>query len=258
MKMRATFLIFSLIVTSVAIGAVNFVPQNVEYYTSRPNILELTPQTTHDPEWQKLNWAQLEFLAQLMGLYPKEHFYFLARDGEYLFDLGLVLTENRPELRERLHLINVSRVSKNSRNLRPYLLENGLSLELLQNKGVVFVDSGFEGSIGKHIRTLYPESVRNQMKIHLIESKVEDIPSSEIFKIRTSMAAKAYELMVDFLIEHGTMLSTKGEWSLSVMPSMRITEIKTVPLRKVKPSALCRAWPLSVEHKKRSVYLKKD
>ncbi|MFN8847742.1 MAG: hypothetical protein ACK5V3_05575 [Bdellovibrionales bacterium] len=143
MKLRMTTLFLVLFIGSIAFSAVNIVPKQVEYYTSRPKILELTPQATNKPEWQNLNWAQLEFLAQLMGLYPKEHFFFLARDGEYLYDLALVLTEHWPELRDRLHLINVSRVSKDSRNLRPYLLQNGLTDELIRSRGVVFVDSGY-------------------------------------------------------------------------------------------------------------------
>jgi hypothetical protein len=194
--------------------------KEVEYYTDRPQILKLEPRTTKKKEWINLNWAQTEFLAQLLGLYPTHHLYFLARDGEYLYDLALVLTKDQPHLRKRIHLINVSRLNQNDKLLKAYLQQSGVTEQKINQTGVVFVDTGFSGSIGKKIQSKYPSKVRDKMKIHLIESHVDEIPASEIFKIHGAMDAGSYEEMVryfdrsdDFVKKEGRIVpvSPKGD-----------------------------------------------
>ncbi len=194
--------------------------KEVEYYTDRPQILKLEPRTTKNKEWINLNWAQTEFLAQLLGLYPTHHLYFLARDGEYLYDLALVLTQNQPQLRKRIHLVNVSRLNQNDKLLKAYLQQSGVTEQKIKQTGVVFVDTGFSGTIAKTIKSLYPSSVRNNMKVHLIESHADEIPASEIFKIHGAMDASSYEEMVryfdrsnDFVTKNGRIVpvSPKGD-----------------------------------------------
>jgi hypothetical protein len=193
-----------------SLAAINITQKDIEYYTDRPNILEIRARTTKNSDWQKLNWAQLEFIAQLLGLYPKQHFFFLARDGEYLYDLGLVLTENQPTLRKRLHLINVSRNNQNSNYLKQYLLDSGLTEAFIKKNGVVFVDSGFSGSIAKHIKTKYSSATQHKMLIHLIESQDNSIPASEIFKSRDAMDAGSYEEMVRYFDRSNGFKQLKG------------------------------------------------
>ncbi|MFN8845780.1 MAG: hypothetical protein ACK5V3_00040 [Bdellovibrionales bacterium] len=193
--------IFTLLAISIAFNSFAITNANnnqIEFYSDRPNVLELRARTTKNTDWQNLNWAQLEFIAQLLGLYPQQHLYFLARDGEYLFDLALVLTEHQPALRKRLHLINVSRNNQSSSNLKKYLVENGLTDEFIVKYGVVFVDSGYSGSIAKHIQTKYPKNVQKKMQIHLIESQDEAIPASETFKSRDALDVSSYEEMVRY------------------------------------------------------------
>lgn len=207
MKVYNSILSFVLILSAVTTQSF---AGEVEYYTDRPQILNLEPRTTKNKEWINLNWAQTEFLAQLLGLYPTHHLYFLARDGEYLYDLALVLTQNQPQLRKRLHLINVSRLNMEDKLLKAYLLQNGVTEQKIKQTGVVFVDTGFNGSIGKKIQGKYPSKIRDKMKIHLIESNADDIPASEIFKIHGAMDASSYEEMVRFFDRSDDFVTKNG------------------------------------------------
>jgi hypothetical protein len=210
MKLPFLNFVFVIFYTFTSLAGPTNLDQDVELYTTRPNVLEIRGKVTKNTDWQNLNWAQLEFLAQLLSLYPKEHFFFLARDGEYLFDLGLVLTENQPQLHKRLHLINVSRNNQHSKNLKRYLVENGLTDDFITKYGVVFVDSGFNGSIAKHIQSKYPSKVQKRMKIHLIESQDDAIPASEIFKSRDAMDAGSYEEMVRYFDRSNKFINIDG------------------------------------------------
>ncbi|MFN9065585.1 MAG: hypothetical protein ACK5V3_00030 [Bdellovibrionales bacterium] len=127
-----------------------------DYYSDRPDVTKIEPDKDAKlrDDWHKFNIAQLEFLAQLFGLYPNEVIYFLARDGEYLFDLAQILGKKFPELKNRARLINVSRTNLNNSLLPDYLKQEGLTEIKIKKTGVVFVDSGYKGSIPIHIKTL--------------------------------------------------------------------------------------------------------
>ena len=184
--------------------------KDIEYYTDRPQILKLEPRTTKNKEWLNLNWAQTEFLAQLLGLYPTQHLYFLARDGEYLYDLALVLTQNQPQLKKRIHLINVSRLNMEDKLLKAYLQQSGVTETMIDQAGVVFVDTGFSGTIGKKIQKMYPSRIREKMKIHLIESNASDIPASKIFTIHDAMNATSYEEMERYFDRSDNFVTKNG------------------------------------------------
>lgn len=208
MKIINSLLVLILVLTTFSTQSY---ANGIEYYTDRPQILNLKPHTTGNQDWINLNWAQTEFVAQLLGLYPTEHLYFLARDGEYVYDLAVVLTEKHPELKKRIHLINVSRLNWGNPKLHQYLIQNGVVDKRIVNEGVVFVDTGFSGSVGKAIKKLYSAEVQDNMKIHLIESNVGDIPASKIFKIHNAMTASNYEMMARYFDRSHDFVEVKGK-----------------------------------------------
>jgi hypothetical protein len=209
MKMARSLFILILVLTTFS--AQSFA-NGIEYYTDRPQILKLKPDSAGNVDWiNSLNWAQTDFIAQLLGLYPTDHLYFLARDGEYIYDLAVVLTEKYPELKKRIHLINVSRLNWGKPKLHQYLIQNGVTDQRIVNEGVVFVDTGFAGSVGKAIKKLYPDDIQDYMKIHLIESSVGDIPASKIFKIHNAMTASNYEMMARYFDRSHDFVEVKGK-----------------------------------------------
>jgi hypothetical protein len=170
-----------------------------DLYTNRPDVLQI-PEVAkaNNKEWNNFNVAQLEFLAQLFGLYPDQVIYFLARDGEYLYDLALLLSQNFPEIRKKVRLINVSRLNLNDPLLQDYLKQEGLTEDKIKKTGVVFVDSGYKGSIPIHIKKFYSEKAQYNMYIHLAFSHEPTIPGSASFVVETNVNGSNYEQMARY------------------------------------------------------------
>lgn len=159
---------------------------NWEHYSIRPNILQdsvkAIPHPELGPKWtDALRPAHLEFVAQMLELYPNQELYFLARDSELLYDFANLMTAGTSD-HKRIHLINVSRANKNDPHLRDYLAQEGIHLEgLREGKEIIFIDTGFEGSIPAKIQELFPQEFHNLLKTHLICSGSEKHPSSRSF-----------------------------------------------------------------------------
>lgn len=204
------FVVSSLVIGSLLVAPVVHAGSDVEYYTDRPNILTLESEADNQQNWERLRWAQTEFVAQLFGLYPTETLYFLARDGEYPYDLALLLTRKHPELRARLKLINVSRGNERSRYLQQYLLQEGITEEAIAKNGLVFVDTGFKGNIGRRLRNFYPSELHSKMRIHLIESDVDDIAESAVFRTKKSMGVEDFEGMPRYSYRSDNFVQHKG------------------------------------------------
>lgn len=176
------------------------IPEGQESYLDRPDILKmrsrpLSPSSSEPVEyrdfvdysaggvfhdfyhehfeeaWKMVRAGLFSFVAELLALYPPEtQFYFLARDGELLYDIARLVTQGGSDF-QRMHLINVTRASKTEPNLKDYLQENGISEEALSaGKKILFIDSGFTGTIVRAIREIFPENLQQNLKAHLIMS----------------------------------------------------------------------------------------
>jgi hypothetical protein len=88
-------------------------------------------------------------VAEILGMYTDFEIYFLARDGEYFYDVARILTHCTPSPSgppapwcvdaeqakkdaDRIHLINVSRGTVADPHLKEYIEQEGISEELLQ------------------------------------------------------------------------------------------------------------------------------
>lgn len=181
------------------------IPVGYESYHSRPSILNVLPEALPASEdWEKLKQAHLTMIAELLEVYPKDtHLYFLARDSEHLYDVAKLVTQDTSDS-SRIHLLNVSRGNMRAANAKEYLGENGLSEKTLgQGKKVVFIDTGFAGTIPRVISEYFPQELRAQLKTHLIVSSNPSIPSSRSFLVHLN--PMAIEMAVTSL--HGTILS---------------------------------------------------
>ena len=90
---------------------------SMELYSERPSLsnLEAKPwlpfigKSDFDREvgqiraakWAKIKSGMLNYLAELKTFYPDEHLFFLARDGEYFFELNKIA--NRPWKQSQSH-----------------------------------------------------------------------------------------------------------------------------------------------------------
>lgn len=171
----------------VLVGVSGFARAEDQPYTLRPSIREVVaqPLTRGQPaQWANFKESMLRFIAELTTLYKDEELFFLARDGEYLFDLCQALFAEEPALRDRIHLLNVSTYSKDSRNLIPYLEQQGLTPEVLSKRGAILVDTGFIGSIPKSISQSLKDAKWKDLgsiRAHLVGSENEKIPYSRVF-----------------------------------------------------------------------------
>lgn len=159
------------------------IPQGWESYLSRPDILEVRPQEMPPNQgWSALKEAHFSFVAEILALYPPDvHIYFLARDSEHLYDVARLVTEGT-ETQKRIHLLNVSRANMGAPNLREYLEENGISEGALKSgRKVLFVDTGFAGTIPRVIGEAFSENARAHLKTHLVVSSNPQHPSSRVF-----------------------------------------------------------------------------
>lgn len=159
-------------------------------YEDRPSIFEIASEPSYfDDNWESIKKAQLIFIAQILELYPNKQLYFLARDGEYLFDLAQLVTENSRDA-ERIHLINVSRANMRERNFREYLAQEGISEEsLLAGKEILLVDSGYVGSIPDHIKFQFSDKASRNIQAQFILSRDPKIPYSRAFLLFLNSSA---------------------------------------------------------------------
>lgn len=155
-----------------------------ELYDTRPDILSLES-ISHNglgDEWEKLKKAHLEITAMLFESYTDRHYYFLARDSELLYDFARLAARNNPDILSRIHLINVSQDNMNDPHLKDYLKQEGISEELLNSgKKIVFVDTGYNGTIPRVIAEKFSIKARGQLQTHLICSANSKHPSSRVF-----------------------------------------------------------------------------
>lgn len=157
-------------------------PRGFEPYSDRPDILLVKPQAhPSDKRWENIKAAHFTTVALLMALYPTQDLYFLARDAEFLHDTARLIFRNDPQTLARLHLLNVSSVSVSNMHLADYLNENGISEQALKNKKIVFVDTGFKGTVPSKISSLFSRQGQSNIKTHLLLSENLDIPSTRAF-----------------------------------------------------------------------------
>lgn len=161
------------------------IPQGWESYLSRPDILTM-PAQSHDlgSGWKKLKKAHFSFVAELLAIHePNTHLYFLARDSEHLYDVAKLVTEGTADAK-RIHLLNVSRANMRDKNIMKYLVENGISEEaLVKGKKVLFVDTGFAGTIPRVIAENFSAAAKANLKTQLVVSSNPEHPSSRAFLI---------------------------------------------------------------------------
>ena len=158
---------------------------NLESYNDRPDILKIKARSHSDKlgiDWNDLKAAHLSFVAQLLAIYPQDvDLYFLARDSELLYDTAKLVTENTPDAK-RIHLLNISRANMKDKLVVQYLAQNGISEETLaKGKKVLFVDTGFSGTIPRVISNNFPVKYHGQLKTHLVVSSNPKHPSSRSF-----------------------------------------------------------------------------
>jgi hypothetical protein len=165
------------------------IPTGWESYHDRPDILMLKGKSQpSSSSWQKTKNAHFSMIAQLLEMYPADtHFYLLARDSEYLYDVARLVTAGTSD-ENRFHLLNVSRANMHSKNLMPYLEENGISEKTIQEgKKILFVDTGFAGTIPRVISANFSESSQSQLKTQLIVSSGGRNPSSRAFLVHLNL-----------------------------------------------------------------------
>ncbi len=160
------------------------IPSGWESYLGRPDILRIQAQEKElGSNWEAMRAAHFSFVAELLEMYSENtHLYFLARDSEFLYDVAKLVTDGTPRA-EQIHLLNVSRGNMRDPNLKSYLKENGISNETLKSgKKVLFVDTGYSGTISGVIGENYPE-LSSKLKTQLIISSTSSHPSSRAFLV---------------------------------------------------------------------------
>ena len=166
-------------------------PRGWESYDSRPDILTIPAKShTFDSEWEGLKKGHFSFVAQILAFYdPQTQIYFLARDSEYIFDVARLVTEGTPDF-DRIHILNISQDNVFDKHMAKYLAQNGIiESELLAGKKVLFVDTGFAGSIPATIEEMFSEPARKNINTQLVVSFEKNIPSSRSFLIHTEPEA---------------------------------------------------------------------
>ncbi len=199
---KPILLVVVLAATSLAILA-----KELESYLERPDIFTLKSQDhskTLMQGWAELKKAHLEAAVMLVEMYKEHDLYFLARDSELLYDTTKMLLKNEPERLKKVHLLNISRANLRANNIKDYLKQEGITSDLLtQGKKVLFVDTGFSGSIPTTIRTYFPLEFEDSLQTHLITSTTGRYPSTRVFL--TAIDSNAPKLTPDSLKE--TILS---------------------------------------------------
>lgn len=134
-----------------------------------------------NPSWENTKVGLARLILQLDAFYPDEHLFFIARDGEFVYDMARVLLSEEPKKLKRMHLINVSRDNLTSPRFKRYLEENGLTEKKTQGKGIVLIDTGFVGTVPLAIREAVSPEVSQKIHPHFILSGNPTVPSSRFF-----------------------------------------------------------------------------
>lgn len=183
------------------------IPEGFQSYLERPTIRK-TQARSHpelEAKWTKLVHGHIETVALLLEMYPDQEIYFLARDSELLYDLAQWEARNDAELGKRIHLLNISRSNMQADHVRDYLAQEGISrASLSAGKKILFVDTGFEGSIPNQIATYFPAKYKESLQTHLLVSGNGRFPSTRVFL--TALDPKAPgrdpETLHDALVEY--------------------------------------------------------
>jgi hypothetical protein len=166
-----------------------------EFYSQRPNIMDVEPHFFAADQlprgWDMQREGHFQAIAELFGMYPdpSQHFYFLARDAELLYDFAKLMAETRPEFQTRIHLLNISRANMSDLHLKDYLAQEGISeLTFIQGQKALFVDTGFSGTISQRIAGQFP-AFSAQISTHLMASNNPLHPSTRTFLLGFTPAA---------------------------------------------------------------------
>lgn len=159
-------------------------------YSAGPDILNVEPKKHEFGKvWEMSKSGQLKTLAMLIEMYPDHDLYFLDRDARLLGQTGLLIgeIEKDPSLKSRIHFLNVSRKNIKDPLLNEYLKQEGISTDsLAQGKKVLFIDTGFIGSLPRHMISLFPKH-KDQFNVHMIVAAADDredrnpFPSTRVF-----------------------------------------------------------------------------
>lgn len=157
-----------------------------ESYFDRPDILEVAPQEHAGlmTQWSELKRAHIEAVAMFLEMYPDRELYFLARDSELLYDVARLALKDEPERLAKIHLLNISRANMRAENVQKYLAQEGISNETLEaGKKVLFIDTGFSGTIPRVLKEYFPAKYHEQLKTHLLCSSNPEHPSTRSFLV---------------------------------------------------------------------------
>lgn len=154
------------------------------YESLRPQIAQLvgeslkegSPDSPH--QWTAHRKGIRNLVAELEALYPEEHLFFLARDAEYLYDMATLLN---PHASERLHLLNVNSSNQDEEWLPKYLKSKRLTSEALGKSNIIFIDSGYAGSVADAIQMVLPPELKNRVFVHLVDSNSHHNPNSRVY-----------------------------------------------------------------------------
>jgi len=202
-------------------------PAGYESYLSRPDVLKLKPKAHPElrADWPKLKRGHIEAVAMLLEMYPDRELYFLARDSELLYDLARWITRDDPAVSKRLHLLNVSRANMRDAHIQEYLAQEGISEATLKaGKKVLFVDTGFSGTIPRALSEYFPQELRKNLQTHLMSSSNSEHPSTRVFLTAINPAAPglspanlhgsivSYEHMPRYTDRSTTFAKYQGTW----------------------------------------------
>ncbi|MEC9282740.1 MAG: hypothetical protein VX642_08510 [Bdellovibrionota bacterium] len=139
-------------------------------YLQRPTIesLKASPASSNKPEVLNIKQLQAMFisLAVLYRSYPNNSdFIFLARDAEYLYDMAKLIFP-KPD-QKRLHLLSLS-TSLSSHPRAIDLLNQRLNNS--NKKRLVFVDTGFSGTVYEKIKFRLSDRYRRSTDLFLMDS----------------------------------------------------------------------------------------
>jgi hypothetical protein len=154
-----------------------------EPYSVRPDILKLEGRShALGSFWDKSKAAQMSFIASLLAFNDKQtHFYFIARNSEYLYDTARLITQNTEDAK-RIHLISISPVNFNDPQTKIYLAQQGLTeSQLLYERKALLIDTDFLGTVPRYIQGLFKKEVADRIQIQLLVSGHHRISSSRIF-----------------------------------------------------------------------------
>ena len=139
-------------------------------YLQRPSIESLEAGPASSDSLEILSKPQLQAmfisLAVLYRSYPaNSDFIFLARDAEYLYDMAKLIFPKQE--RKRLHLISLS-TSLSSHPRAIDLLNQ--KLNNTTSESLVFVDTGFSGTVYEKIKSRLSDSYHQRTDLFLMDS----------------------------------------------------------------------------------------